>query len=136
MIVIDSYNKIITVIKNYIKTILMHNTINFFFNIKKILTTYLYTYIFIDFDWDLSCIPRPKLRFVCWTLTPPSLSYNTCVIGGRLGAVIITRNVKHGGLCTSKCMGFSFAALLNCKTTENLIQYPLYMHNNSGPSPV
>ena len=28
------------------------------------------------------------------------------------------------------------AALLNCKTTENLIQYPLYMHNNSGPSPV
>ena len=34
-----------------------------------------------------------------------------------------------------KCMGFSFAALLNCKTTENLIQYPLYMRNNSGPSP-
>ena len=97
---------------------------------------YLYTFIIIDFDWDLSRIPRPKLRFVCWTLTPPSLSYNTCVIGGRLDKVKITRNVKHGGLCTRKCMGFSFAALLNCKTTENLIQYPLYMRINSGPSPV
>ena len=36
---------------------------------------YLYTFIIIDFDWDLSRIPRPKLRFVCWTLTLPSLSY-------------------------------------------------------------
>ena len=69
---------------------------------------YLYTFIIIDFDWDLSRIPRPKLRFVCWTLTPPSLSYkhvrDTCC--GRLGEVIITWNVKHGGLCMSKCMGF------------------------------
>ena len=28
------------------------------------------------------------------------------------------------------------ATLLNCKTAENLIQYPLYMYSNSGPSPV
>ena len=32
--------------------------------------------------------------------------------------------------------GFWFAAFLNCKTAEKLIEYPVQMRINNGPSPV